>query len=236
MSKHLKRLAAPTTWPVPRKTSIWVAKPSPGPHPLYMSIPLVTIVRDMGDYCDTSKEARRIIGRRKIHVDGKPATDYKWPVGLMDVISIPETKEQFRLLLDRRGKFRLMRISAEEAGWKLVRIENKTTVKGGKTQLNLHDGRNIVLNKNARNTGDTLKIEVPSQKIIAVYELREGMMVYLTGGMHIGQFATVQEIEVTRNPKPNLVRFTDGFSTIMDYVFPVGEKTPEITLPEVKII
>ncbi len=236
MSKHMKRLTAPTSWSIPRKKHVWVTKPAPGPHPVRESIPLLIVVRDLGGYCDTAREARRIIGQRKILVDGKPARDYKLPVGLFDVVSIPETKENFRILLDRRGKFRLMHITPAEAKWKLVRIENKTTIKGGLTQLNLHDGRNFLMKKDARRTGDTLKIEIPGQKILGVHEFKEGNIAYLIGGSHIGQLGTVQELEITRSPKPNIVKFKDGFTTIKDYVFIVGEDKPEISLPEVDAV
>lgn len=236
MSKHMKRLTAPTSWPIPRKSHVWVTKPAPGPHAVRSSIPLLVIVRDLAGYCDTAREARRIIGQRKIFVDGKPATNYKRAVGLFDVISVPETKEHFRLLLDRRGKFRLMRITPAEAKWKFVRIENKTTIKGGLTQLNLHDGRNVLMKKDARTSGDTIKIEIPSQKILGVHELKEGSVAYLIGGSHIGQLGTVEEVEMTRSPKPNIVKFKDGFTTIKDYVFVVGDDKPEISLPEVEVV
>lgn len=233
MSKHMKRLAAPTSWPVSRKTSVWITKQTPGAHPIERSVPLLIIVRDLAKYCDTAREARRIIGERKIMVDGKVATNYKMPVGIMDVISVPENKDHFRLLLDRLGHFRLMRITPEEAKWKLVRIENKTSIREGKIQLNLHDGRNIILDKNARKTGDTLKISLPDQKILGAHEFKEGSTAYLTGGTHIGQLATVQEMTVTRSSAPNIVKFKDGFSTVKDYVFIVGEETSDIALPEV---
>ena len=236
MSKHMKRLTAPTSWPVGRKTCVWVTKQMPGAHPIERSMPLLVVVRDLAGYCDTAREARRIIGERKILVDGKVATNYKMPVGIMDVISVPDNKDNFRLLLDRLGNFRLMRITPEEAKWKLVRIENKTTIKAGKTQLNLHDGRNLVLDKNARKTGDTLKISLPDQKILGVHEFKEGNIAYMTGGAHIGQLGTVQELTVTRSSAPNLVKFKDGFSTVKDYVFIVGEGTSDIALPEVNAL
>ena len=236
MSKHMKRLTAPTSWPVSRKTEVWVTKPMPGPHPIQRSLPLLVLVRDMAKYCDTAREARRIIGQRKIYVDGKVATNYKMPVGVMDVISVPDNKDHFRLLLDRLGHFRLMKISPEEAKWKLVRIENKTTIKDGKIQLNLHDGRNIVIGKDARKTGDTLKISLPDQKILGVHEFKEGNIAYLTGGAHIGELGTVQDTEITRSSSSNIVKFKDGFSTVKDYVFIVGEATPEISLPEVSAL
>ena len=105
------------------------------------------MVRDLLGYCDTAAEARRIIGSRDILIDGKVVTDYKRPVGFMDVITIPKTKENYRVVLDSMGYLRLVQITKDKAKWKLVRIEDKTTVKKGKTQLNLHDGRNILLKK-----------------------------------------------------------------------------------------
>jgi small subunit ribosomal protein S4e len=236
MSKHMKRLTVPRSWPISRKEHVWATKPSPGPHPVHRSMPLLIVVRDLAGYCDTAREARRIIGSRNIMVDARVVTNYKMPIGLMDVVSIPKTKEHFRILLDRLGRFRLMRITEAEAKWKLVRIEDKTTLKGGKIQLNLHDGRNILPEKDVRSTGTTLKIELPSQKIIGVHELKEGNTAYLIGGSHIGQLGKIKEIQVTRSPAPNYVLFEEEFSTVKDNVFVVGADSAEITIPEVKAI
>ncbi len=236
MSKHMKRLTTPTSVPVSRKKHVWIARPSAGPHSIQQSAALVVILRDMIKCCDTAREARRIIGQRKILIDGKPATNYKRPVGLMDVITIPDTKEYFRFLIDTNGKFRLTRITEDEAKWKLARIEDKTTVKDGKTQLNLHDGRNIILDKDEYKTGTVLKLELPSQKILDKFELKQGNISYLIGGSHIGQLATIEGIEVTSNPKDNLVKLKEGFSTIIPYVFVVGSKKPEISVPEAVVV
>ena len=232
MSKHMKRLTTPTIIPVPRKGIVWIAKSSPGAHSTKRSVPMVVLLRDMLGYCDTSREARRIIGQRKVLIDGQPARNYKIPVGLMDVITIPETKEYFRLLIDNNGKFQLMRIPADEAKWKLSRIENKTTLKKGKVQLNLHDGRNILVDKDTYKTGTVLKIELPTQKILGSYEIKPGNKAYLIGGGHIGQVCEIESYERTRSPKPNLLSFKEGFSTIKPYVFVIGDKAPIISIPE----
>ncbi len=236
MSKHINRLDAPTTWPVAKKTTKWIAKPSPGAHKVDSSIPMAVVLRDMLGYCDTSTEARMIIGARMIKVDGKVVTNAKRGVGLMDVISIPKTGEHFRMMLDTNGKLRLVKITEDKAKWKLARIENKTTVKKGKTQLNLHDGRNIVLaNPGHYKTGDTIKIDFEHQKIIETYPFAEGNLAYLIGGQHVGELATVQNYVVTRNPRANTIRFKENFSTVKDNVFIVGINQPEVVLPEVKI-
>lgn len=236
MSKHMKRLASPRVWSIPKKNHIWAVKQSPGPHPIKRSIPLIIMIRDMLGYCDTSREGRRIIGERKILVDGRIITDHKIPVGFMDVITIPSAKENYRALLDLKGKIRPIRISKDRAKWKLVRIEDITTVKKARMQLNCHDGRNIIIEKGKHKVGDVLKIELPSQKIMNSYAMDKGNVAIIIGGKHSGQIATIKELKIIRGSKPNIVEFTEGFSTIRDHVFVVGQKSPEITVPEVSAI
>ena len=231
----MKRLTAPRTWQVTRKTSRWIVKPSPGPHPIEEAVPLTIVLRDMLHHCDTYQEAKQIIGARNILADGRIVTDPKFPLGLMDVLSIPKTKEHFRILKNRRGKMVLQRIDPDEARWKLVRIENKHVIPGGKVQLNLHDGRNLLVDKNEYKTGDVLKIELPGQKILGSYPEAVGSLVMLTGGNHVGELATIAGFEEKKNPMPNLVKFKEGFSTIRPYVFTIGVTVPEIKLPEMEV-
>ena len=46
---------------------------------------------------------------------------------------------------------------------------NKTTIKGGKTQLNLHDGKNVIIDENDYAVGDVINLKVPEQEIKEVY-------------------------------------------------------------------
>ncbi|HOV51863.1 MAG TPA: hypothetical protein PKV83_02895, partial [Methanothrix sp.] len=57
MSLHQKRLTIPVSWPVARKTSVWVPKSSPGPHSAMESIPLLVVIRDMLKLVDDAREA-----------------------------------------------------------------------------------------------------------------------------------------------------------------------------------
>jgi len=232
MSKHMKRLVAPTSWGISRKKSTWVAKPMPGPHPLDSSVPMTVVLRDMLKLCDNLREAKHILATRSILIDGRIVTDEKFPVGLMDAVTIAKTGQNYRMLLDTHGRLKLVAIAPEEAKIKLVRIQNKTIVKGGVFQLNFHDGRNILMPKNLYKTGDVLKIEVPSQKILKQLPLKEGSLVLLIAGSHPGSLVTVESFVVKRGSSQNLVGFKEGFSTVWDHVFVVGDKTPEIKLLE----
>ncbi|MCJ2514045.1 MAG: 30S ribosomal protein S4e, partial [Candidatus Thermoplasmatota archaeon] len=158
MSKHLKRIAAPRTVRLHRKEKKWTIKPSPGPHPLEKSITLGLIIRDYLNLCNSYREVKRVISSGDILVDGSKRKNHKFPCGLMDVISIPKLKKDYRILFDKNGKLTLMPISSKDAEWKLRRIENKTVIKGNKTQLNFHDGGNLLIKKDEYKTGDVLQI------------------------------------------------------------------------------
>lgn len=236
MSRHMKRLTAPRSWPIPRKTKHWIVHPSPGPHSVEMSLPVLVVVRDMLHLCDTAVEARHILSAGDVLIDGRIVKDRKFPVGLMDIVSIPKLNQHYRMLLNQRGKFELVKIPQGKEQWKLCRIEGKTTVRNAKTQIGLHDGRSILVDSDKYKTGDVLKIEVPTQKILDTYRLTKGSTAIIISGAHAGKMAIIEDYIVTRTPGPNIVKFKDGTSTVNENVFVVGSKTPEIELPEARVI
>ena len=237
MSKHLKRLAAPRTVRLHRKEKTWTIKQSPGPHPLEKSIPLGLIIRDYLSLCDTYREVKRVISSGDILVDGSIRKNHKFPCGLMDVISIPKLKKDYRFLFDKNGKLTLVPISSKDAEWKLQRIENKTIAKGKQIQLNLHDGRNILVKKDEYKTGDVLKISFKDNKISDVFKYEKGTISMIIGGSHIGEMANIQDIRIVPSATPNLAKMKGDteFSTLTHYIFPIGKTKPIISLPEVKM-
>ena len=236
MKKHLKRLPAPRSWRIERKRSKWATKPAPGPHPLAESVTLGSVLRDMLHHCDTAREARAILGGRTVEVDGRVVTDPKFAIGLMDVLALTASKEHYRVLVDTLGRLHLVPIPADQAAWKLCRVEDKTTLRGGKFQLNLHDGRNVLLPKNEYATGTTLKVGVPKQSVIGQYPMEPGCVALLTGGQHVGEIGHVERVEPTRNPRANIVHFREGFSTDVTKVFVNGKEAPEVPIPETPAI
>jgi len=194
-------------------------------------------VRDYLGLCDTYKETKRVAASGDILVDGVKRKNHKFPCGLMDVVSIPKLKKNFRILFDRNGKLALVPISTKDAEWKLCRIENKTIVKGNRIQLNLHDGKNKLVKKDEYKTGDVLKISFKDNKISDVFKFDKGNVSMIIGGSHIGQIASIDGIQVASSSKPNLAKMkgVKEFSTLSNYIFPIGKTKPTITLPEVKM-
>ncbi|MFW6071905.1 MAG: 30S ribosomal protein S4e [Thermoplasmatota archaeon] len=238
MKRHNKRYGAPTKkWGMPIKEGFWAPRISSGAHPKDRSVPLVVILRDVLKYTNSAREARIIIGERKVHVDGEPETDHKAPVGLMDIVSLVDLDEHYRVLFDQKGKIKLLPVEEDEQHWKLCKIIGKTTLKNGVTQYNLHDGRNFQDQDSGKySTKDVLKISIPEQKVMVHYEFTEGSMAMITGGRHIGEIGTIKEYEVVKGPQPNLVHFESDKSTVEEYVFIVGTDKPVIKIPEVGII
>ncbi len=237
MSKHIKRLAQPRRWTIPKKVATFAPKPRAGPHAAEDSLPLVVAIRDVLKLATRSREVNAMISGGGVLVDGAPCRDARRGLGFMDVLSFPEDGTHYRVLYDTHGRIILVPVPDDQATWKLARIEDKRLVKKGRTQLNLHDGRNIVVKEDTYSTGDVLKLKLPSQEIADHYPFEAGAPAYVTGGTHIGEIADIQEEKVVPSGAPNLVALgaEETFETVRPYVFVVGSDAVEITLPEVTI-
>jgi small subunit ribosomal protein S4e len=245
--RHLKTLVAPKFWPVRHRVGVFTVKPRPGPHPIERSIPLLIIVRDILGYAKTAREARKLVSEGHFKVDGRVRRDYKYPVGLMDVLEIEETGEVYRVIPYPVKFFTLHPIPESEKHIKLCRIENKTTVKGGHIQLNLHDGRNVLIRVSdptnpveARQfkTLGTLKITIPDQEVLDYAPLEEGSLAIVTGGRNVGRVGRVVSIQKGMKRFRSIVTMEDArgekFQTSLDYIFVIARpgEEPWISLPE----
>ena len=230
-SNHLKRLAMPRSWPLTRKTSVWVTRASPGAHALELCMPINVVIRDVLGLAKSTREVRHILHNNLALIDGRICKDSRRGVGFMDVLTLGE--DNYRCVIDKKGRLRYRPISKKDAQTKVCRINGKTTIKGGKTQINLHDGRNILMdNATEYNTGDSLVISLPSQEVKDHIRFAEGTKCYLTGGAHVGEFAEVTEYIVKRSSMPNEVQFGE-FGTIMSNVFAIGnQKLPSTEVVE----
>lgn len=222
---HMKRYVMPEFWPVPKKGRVFVIKPMPGPHGKRECIPLQVVLRDVLKYAENAKEAKDILKNEGVLVDKKTREELKFPVGLMDVIEITDANKYFRVTVDNRG-LALESIEQKDAGKKLCRINGKTTIKGGVTQLNLHDGRNMLVKKDVYNVGDSLVISLPDQKIIKHYEFERGKPATIIAGRNIGVRGKIKDIRKRENMLEKAIVLLDTkhgeIQTLRDYIL-VGE-------------
>jgi len=241
---RLKRKPAPAFWPIHRKELPWVVKPSPGSHSLKKCLPLTMVLRDILGVAQTRKEAKLILDQGKVLLDGKICKQDDIPVGLMDVISIPDMDKYYRVMPSHKGLV-LNPINKEESKIKLFRVENKTTVHNG-IQMALHDGSNILVKvadpKNphevTHETFDVIKVAYPEKQVVQTLKTKEGNIAVITGGKNIGKQGKIVEIEKTEAKKRHqaLVLIEDSkgtrYQTILDFVFSIGETEQLVTTTE----
>jgi small subunit ribosomal protein S4e len=231
---RLKRRAAPRAWTIPRKGTKWVKRPGPGPHAQDQSIPLLLVLRDIRHIVESAREARILLRTGAVRVDGKVAKDLDRGLGLMDTLSFAAPLDaHYRVMKDRHGKLVLVAIPSTEATLKIARVRFKHAVPKGQVEVTLHDGRNLLVpSTSPYRVGDSLKIELPTQKVVEHIPLAPGSLAYVSGGSHVGELARVERVEVRNSSQPNLVHFKEGFSTVKEYVFMVGGTAPGVTIAE----
>lgn len=107
---------------------VYATRPSTGPHKRRESIPLNILLRNRLRYALTRQEALKIVKDKEglIKVDNKIRRDPRFPLGIMDVVSIERTGEHFRILYDVKGRFQAHKIEAKEAAFKLCSIKRKS--------------------------------------------------------------------------------------------------------------
>jgi small subunit ribosomal protein S4e len=240
-SKHLKRLPAPARWPIHRKEFKWVVKPKAGPHPLNRSFPLLLIVRELLGLVKNRREADIMLSAGHVKIDGEIRREDDYPVGIMDIIEIPSTANAFRILPFKKG-LRLHPVNKAEVNFKLCKIVGKTIVTGGYLQLNLHDGKNILLktgeskDQDIYSVHDVLKISIPDSEILSHLKFEENIFGIVDQGKNAGTKVEVKKIIKRPWPSKASVSLIDSqgnqFETILDYVFPIGKSEPWITISE----
>ena len=241
---RLKRKPAPRFWPIHRKEAVWIVRPSSGPHSLEKCLPLSLVLRDILKVAETRKEAKKIISQGKVYVDGKVRRKDDFPVGLMDVISMPDLNKFYRVLPSHKGLF-LNPIGKEEARFKLLRVEDRTIVKNGTSQFAFHDGTNLRIKAEDLENPEiiyesfaTLKLGLPEKQILDQLKTKKGNIAVITGGKNIGKQGKIVEIEKTLAKKRRNALVViedekgDHYQTILDFVFSIGGAKSLISLPE----
>ncbi len=227
---HLKRLLAPSFWKVPKKEKKWVVTPRPGPHPKLYSIPLSTMLTHIINIADTTSDAKKIIRKGEVFVDGKRRKDYAYPTGLFDTISILKLKKHYRIIPTAKG-LDLIETSEKESNLKICRIDNKSILKKGRTQLNFHDGKNILVENGNYKTGDSLLVELPSLKIVEHLPLEKGNVGMISSGTSAGSLGKIKELikGTMREPQRIVCEIAKKDRTVSrDSFVVVGKEKPVI--------
>jgi len=236
--KHLKRLNAPRHWMLDKLSGTFAPRPSPGPHKLRESLPLIIFLRNRLKYALNSREATLIVRQRIVKVDGKVRRDPTYPAGFMDVITIDKSGEHFRLLFDVKGRYAIHRISKEEATYKLCRVKKTSVGPKGVPYIVTHDGRTLRYPDPSIKVHDSIKLDLRSSKIGEYLKFETGNLCYITGGRNIGRIGNIVQRE-RHHGGFDIIHVKDAvgrsFATRISNVFIIGKgSTPYVSLPDGK--
>jgi small subunit ribosomal protein S4e len=219
-NKKMKRLNTPNLVSISKKDNVWLSKPIPGTHPRSKSISLVVLLRDVLKLAGTSKEATTLVKGGKILVDGRIVRDHKFPIGYMDLITIPDINMTYYIDLDHNGRFVAKRDDKRKN--KLLRLRNRKTLGKGKYQLTFSDGRTLLSNE-VYKPGDSVIISMPDMKIVEHLPLKEGSNCRIIGGTRSGMFGKVKAIvpgSINSRAKIEVQDETGKiFFTVKEYVY-----------------
>ncbi len=225
-TKHMKRIAVPKAVPITNKKEYtWIKKPIAGPHSRDYCMALGVLLRDVLKIASTTREVRRILRERKVLVDGKVRVEEKFPVGMMDVISFPDAKKNYRIMIDWKGRLVPQEIDEKETGSKILKVTKKHTAPKGKITLTFHDGKNMYGDNHIK-VGDSVVVKLPKPELVSHMKLESGARCLVKEGKHAGSIVKLREILRRKGGKrPEvMVEGEDGnFETVLDYLFVIGK-------------
>lgn len=224
----MKRSMAPKFWKIPRKRLKFVVCPKPGAHRTKNCIPLGVLLRDYFGFAETMKEAKSILKKGFVKVNGLIKKDHRFSIGFTDIVEIGNDK--FIVTVDKKG---LIPLETKE-NKKLCKIVNKKTIKGGKIQIIFHDGRTMLAEKDYK-TNDVVVFDIVSRSIVDHIPFEKGNLAMICGGQNRGRVGKIKEIITTKSGQPNKVVIEiNGNQTIVriDYVFVIGKEKPLLSVFE----
>jgi small subunit ribosomal protein S4e len=227
---HLKRLNAPKSWPIERKSTKWITKPRPGSQKMQRTLPISTIMKEILKIVNTSKEVKVILNKDLIKVNGKVRKDPRFPVCILDVITIKD--ENYRLLINTKGKLFLHPIKKEDALINPKKVIGKKILKGNRLQINFLDGTNIISKNTKIKVSDTIVYENNKEKDYLNFE--KGALVYLLEGKQVGRIGIIQEILPSKGMQPPRIVFRlkeKDYMTHKDYAIVLGKTKPVVDMP-----
>ncbi len=227
---HLKTLAAPRSMKVPRRGKVYVLTPSPGPHAKSECLPLGTLLREYLGLAENRKEIKHILNNKQVLVDGRRVKNENYPLGLFDIIAIPEIDKVYMILVDHHGRLISKETTKKASEHKMCKLVNKTMVKGGKLQLNFYDGKNLLVDaKDSKKyeVGGTVVLKLPELKIVEFLPADVGKLAIVAKGRHAGKTGKiVSKTKSDLNLKSLTTLDCGGESVLTNtaYIYVINEK------------
>jgi small subunit ribosomal protein S4e len=191
----VKRQLAPVFWDIHRKQGRFIVRTHPGTHAKKYAYSIGVILRDVLKVTKNMHEAKKIVNAGKVKIDNIIRYNVNFAVGLMDTIELVSSQQKvYRLVPSKSLLLSPIEISDDEKTLKLLKIKNKSIIKGNKIQYGFHDGKTVI-SEAIYSVGDTCLVKVPELEIIETLKLQSDCLAILTRGDNAGSIGKIQEIK-----------------------------------------
>jgi len=181
---HLTRAESTKKLPIPRKGTKYLARPS---SHVKTSVSVLFAVRDMLKLARTAKEVNSMIHHKQLKLNGREVKDPRESIKLFNVL---EAGKHYILSLTKNGKFKLDESKEKE---RLLKVIGKKILNHKKTQINFHDGSNVLSEEKIK-MGDSVYLDF-SGKIKKTVSLSAGKKCSIVSGKYIGQTGKIESVE-----------------------------------------
>ncbi|MEK6858857.1 MAG: hypothetical protein AABX53_03015 [Nanoarchaeota archaeon] len=180
---HLTRADVNRETPIPRKGTQYIARPL---SHMNHAITALSAVRDVLHLAQTAREVKEMIKEKKLKINGRVVRDMREPLLLL---SLFEADKRYKVILLSTGRFAL---EPTKETTRVVKVINKKVLSTKETQINLHDGTNILSSESIK-VGDSLEIDLMC-KFVRVLPLKEGARVMVNSGRNVGAIGTISRV------------------------------------------
>lgn len=192
---HLKREQTKKYWPIPRKGTKYLAVAS---HEKDNALPLVVVMRNFLGLVKNRKELQKLLNEKRVIINSKEIRNTSYPITLFDVLSLPLLNKHYKAVL-RNKKMIVEEISEKEANKVIYKVINKKLLPKGKIQINLNNGKNILVESKEIETGNFIVLDSKDNKVIKIMKLEKGSKVLVIKGKHIGVYGQIKDVKEEGN-------------------------------------
>ena len=129
----------------------------------------------------------------------------------------------------------MVEISEKEANTLLLQVNEKTSVKGGKLQINLSNGWNLLTDTKTKvKVGESVLFDLKKRKISENFGFNKGATVYFVRGKRAGHsavFKSLKESGILQRQKIAVLEFgKETIESTLNNLITVGSKKASITI------
>ncbi len=172
---HLIRSETSRKLPIPRKGTIYVAKPK---SYVYEGVSVIVAVRDILHIARTAREVNQMVHEKMLKLNGRTVRHAHESIKLLNIL---EAGKKYVLTLLPTGRFSFEETKATS---RIAKVVGKKILRGKVMQINLHDGTNV-LSKEKIVVGDSLELDFENT-VKKILPLEKGKEAFIESGRSIG--------------------------------------------------